>query len=131
MKIISREGFNSKVSEESGVYKIYTCEKLLIKPFEKQRISLPYKINCQKDEYCMFKPNKELSLSGLDILWDNLNDDSRYEYIEFFVENSNFDKEMLFNYKNNPIQNLIGSNRKVEIRPGTEFGSLYFIKYSQ
>lgn len=112
------------LKEHNGIYSIFSHERINIEPNTKKIITLPYFIVKDSNKYVNFVLNRQLALSGLQILWNNLNEDNSSKVLEFVLFNSNISREIIDGYSNNPLARIAGSNDRLDILSNGEFGKI-------
>lgn len=117
---------NTKISlnKEKCYYTIFSYESLIIRPREYKSYKLPYNI-LEKDKYMFgnfvyFEVDKLLALKGVEITWNNLNDDSSEQGLEFGLFNRNNPQN-----KDN-LSFVLGDSNTIKLSPDTKFGRIYF-----
>lgn len=118
-------GFTPKLDENDGIYNIYLYNRLVLKPLEKQLISLPIRLFNPTRKYINLDIDKGLALNGLQIIWHNLNDLSAWNAIELLIYNQNMDYDVLYK-THNPLYSITGSSNKLDLKSETLLGKVFF-----
>jgi hypothetical protein len=115
------DGFNPIINKNS----LYIYEKTYIPPSETRMITLPYIIPAILHySWANFQISQNLAKLGVLVLWNNLNEESSKEGLTFLLKNLN-----MVDYNNiSSLEQIIGSNLQVELKPNMEFGKIYFIR---
>lgn len=124
IKVFKLDGFNISLDfdEKRQFYTIYSYQRIVLKPQNKQQFSLPYKISLSLEpKYINFQVDRLLVEKGLDCIWNNLNEDSSEKSLIFLFKNCNID----FKDEQNNLNMVLGSNKKIDIIPNTILGKIF------
>lgn len=99
---------------------LYINSKIIVLPQEIKEISLPYKI-VGNYKFIGFQISKNLAKLGLSVMWNNLNEESRKNSLNFLIINNSIDENM------SPLESIIGSKFKIKLDQSDEFGKIFFV----
>lgn len=118
---------NSSLIHNNRTYTIFSYERLIIPPFSKKHIQLPYfkKDIKENERFLSIELSKDLAFKGLQVLWHNLNEESSNNIFEFLLFNNNIDYEQIFNYRTSPLKQITGSALRIDILPNTLLGIIF------
>lgn len=115
-------GYTVPLEAEFNCFQLYTNIRLRINPSERLLIKLPY---YRENVNRLYIPQltRKLILSGLILLWSNINDKDSESCIEVIVKNDNYDRSI----DRTDLSAIIGSGKCLDLKENVPFLKIYTI----
>ena len=109
--------------DTDGIISILSDARFVINPQETKTITIPYKLYTDDNEVVFFNFSYKLAEKGLSCVNSNIYEIGA-ENLEIILNNLKIEGQL------SQIETIVGSGRRIDIKPNTLLGRLFSIKTS-